>query len=193
MTARWRSHCLRYARSDCALGRSIHNLIDSARDPRLKSVSARVNAVLFLGKIDLCEQKGQGKPQSFIDDPQLHACFSYARQLPLSGNLPTTLLAVHPRSRHDAASIGDLHNLPYHLHIFCDDVLLMGNFSRTLDNQLETYSNCIAKKLFDWLDTELHRGGIRSGTHVNMTKGPNESVVAGVMTGGPKEPLGSIM
>ena len=128
---------------------------------------------------------------NFAEDPGLRRCF---RELQ---NYKTCrmLLAVHPRSWH--ASTGKLSFADdfYHLHIFCDDFVLQPKYtmdSTPMTSEAEAYVFSAASKLVEWTVQGGLSQVLRSGAHINMTGNRNGKVVAGVMTGGSKEPLGAM-
>jgi hypothetical protein len=197
---------LRNTRRNCALAKSVRAVLkriglrqddnQSLASPETSSAelyrgydagqsvapSAAHTALLYLGN-----DVGQG----FAGDLGLVRCLART----LERQRLVKVLTVHPRSRHEAACIVDTQDA-FFLHIFCDDDLLLVEAhaeKRTHEADDRLYCHNVAEKLVHWLDEGSLRGGIRSGTHLNMTRGLNGTVVSGVITGGSKEPLGSVV
>lgn len=147
----------------------------------------RFTSTLYLGNMDMDAQVG-GRSS---DNLELKKLMEDARDEPYENKI----LMVHPRSELNFVGIEKVQYLPYHLHIFCDDTVFLMNSNHTMLSSRQqndrAYTENVAKKLIMWLEEEKPRRGIRSGTFVNMTRGLNGAVIAGVMTGGTKEPLGS--
>ena len=177
---------LRHAHRSCALSESVRVMLERHQQYRLATAPATASASLLY----LANTCGAGDwVKSFVDDTELHNRFEHACTLPHVDKV----LTVHPRSWHEAASIKNCELMPYHVHVFVDDLLLMPGTNVDNNDDDQKYLDTVSQKLISWLDEgSLHRG-IRSGTHVNITRGLHGDAIAGVMTGGKKEPLGSVV
>ena len=197
---------LRNARGSCALASSVRSSLAHAGfwpEPNQSRASSSMFTQLFRRKrnqslappalLYLANDADNIQQRFDVGDPVFINYLAVARDK----WQVTKVLTVHPRSQHALAESEQTKHA-YLLHVFCDDELLVEaptdhteKIEKTEDGH---YSYNVAQTIIHWLGEEGSlSSAIRSGTHINMTRGLKGKVISGVITGGTKAPLGSVI